>query len=99
MAFYASEVNDQAYFSLYNRFLKIFLTRLTKPFLSCSYSEAENKQPEKKKIPRGDLTESVEGNGFLAKRKRSTPASISPTSFRYGARFLTIPALEFQVTD
>ncbi|XP_068652284.1 SWR1 complex subunit 2 [Aristolochia californica] len=60
----------------------------------------DNINVKKEIISNGDLHEAIAGQGFSAKRKRSGPTYASETmGFRYGARFLQIPALESQFSD
>ncbi|KAF5198225.1 hypothetical protein FRX31_012189 [Thalictrum thalictroides] len=60
----------------------------------------ENSMRNKDKKDKGMLMESISGQGFSAKRKRSEIVRKNETSNqRYWARFISFPALEIQFTD
>ncbi|KAG9456033.1 hypothetical protein H6P81_000541 [Aristolochia fimbriata] len=60
----------------------------------------DNSSVRREFISNGDLHETLAGHGFSARRKRSGPRYASETmGFRYGARFLQIPALESPSSD
>ncbi|KAL7001438.1 hypothetical protein U1Q18_002589 [Sarracenia purpurea var. burkii] len=62
------------------------------------HSEENSKGRERKSA--GFLSEAISGQGFSKRRKRSViPNRRGSSDFRFSARFLSIPALESQVSD
>ncbi|KAF9598386.1 hypothetical protein IFM89_027349 [Coptis chinensis] len=60
--------------------------------------ESKRQKNEKREI--GFMVDSISGQGFLAKRKRSETVNRDETSYlRYWARFRSIPALENEAVD
>ncbi|KAF8396382.1 hypothetical protein HHK36_017999 [Tetracentron sinense] len=77
---------------------KPYATKEAFKILRKCFSDENNKVKKEKDM--GVLFDSISGQGFLVRQKRSVISNASETSYlRYWARFRRIPALEIQTLD